>query len=288
VASAEKLVDVSVGLLHPGEMGAAVAAILCERGMPVLWASEGRSPASAARAEAAGLTRVSSLAELVGRCSVILSVCPPHAAEDVARAVAGFGGLFVEANAVAPQTARGIAEIVEARGATCVDGGIVGPPPQRAGMARLYLSGSSASAVASLFEDSILEAVVVSDRIGAASAVKMGYSAWTKGSAALLLAIRAVARREGVEAKLLEEWRISQPALHERTLAAGRDAGRKGWRWVAEMHEIAAMFGAAGLPEGFHRAAAEIFERAPRLEDVEDAEAALERVLEELGRSSPG
>jgi hypothetical protein len=149
-------------------------------------------------------------------------------------------------------------------------------------MTRLFLSGPSAGAVARLFEGSILDAVVVSDRIGAASGVKMSYSAWTKGSAALLLAIRAVARREGVEAVLLEEWQISQPALLERTLAAGHDAGKKGWRWVAEMEEIAAMFGAAGLPEGFHAAAAEIFRRSPRLETVEDREAVLEQVLDSL------
>ncbi len=252
------------------------------QGASVFWASEGRSPATAKRAKAAGLTDAGSLGDLVERSDVLLSVCPPFAASDVARSIAGFRGIFVEANAVAPQTAQAIAAIIESPGGRCVDGGIVGPPPQKAGMARLYLSGISAGAIARLFEGSMLTAIVVSDRIGAASAMKMSYSAWTKGSAALLLAIRAAARREGVEAELLEEWRTSQPALQERTLAAGQDAGKKGWRWVAEMEEIAAMFDADGLPAGFHAAAAEIFRRSPRLETVDDLGAVLEEVLDTL------
>ncbi len=259
-----------------------MGAALREQSTPVLWSSEGRSAATARRANDAGLADAGSLRELLERSELLISVCPPFAAVEVARSIAGFEGIFVDANAVSPQTARTIATIVESAGGQCVDGGIVGPPPERTGMARLYLSGSSAPTVASLFEGSILAAIVVSDQIGAASGVKMSYSAWTKGSAALLLAIRAVARREGVEAALLDEWQRSQPALHERTLAAGHDAGKKGWRWVAEMEEIAAMFGAADLPEGFHLAAAEIFRNAPRLESVDDRGAVLEQVLAAL------
>jgi hypothetical protein len=96
----------------------------------------------------------------------------------------------------------------------------------------------------------------------AASAVKMAYASWTKGSAALLLAARALARAEGVEDTLLAEWDISQPGLTERSARAAGSAAAKGWRWVAEMEEIAAAIAAAGLPDGFHLAAAEIYRRA--------------------------
>ena len=101
-------------------------------------------------------------------------------------------------------------------------------------------------------------------RIGAASAVKMAYASWTKGSAALLLAARALARAEGVEETLLAEWGISQPGLEERSARAAGAAAAKGWRWIAEMEEIAATMAAAGLPEGFHQAAAEIYRRFHR------------------------
>jgi 3-hydroxyisobutyrate dehydrogenase-like beta-hydroxyacid dehydrogenase len=279
---------VTVGLLHPGEMGAAVGQCLVAAGHRVLWVPEGRSPASAARAAAAGLT-AASLESLVLRADVIVSVVPPHAALDVAREVAGFGGLYVDANAVSPATMREIASVVVAGGASCVDGGIIGTPPVAPGFIRLYLSGDRAREVQRLFAGGPVDARVIGDAavggaagpavgggvgsavgggvgggVGAASAVKMAYASWTKGSAALLLAARALARAGGVEEDLLAEWGISQsqPGLAERSDRAAGSAAAKGWRWVAEMEEIAASMAAAGLPDGFHRAAAEIYRRA--------------------------
>jgi Domain of unknown function (DUF1932) len=92
---------------------------------------------------------------------------------------------------------------------------------------------------------------------------EMAYAAWTKGTAALVLAARGLARAEGVEDVLLAEWALSQPGLDERSARAARAAAAKGWRWIAEMEEIAAAMAGAGLPEGFHRAAAEIYRRSP-------------------------
>jgi hypothetical protein len=97
----------------------------------------------------------------------------------------------------------------------------------------------------------------------------MAYAAWTKGSAALLLAVRALARAEVVEAGLLQEWALSQPGLTERSEAAAAGTSRKAWRFVGEMEEIAATFHAAGLPTGFHDAAAEIYRRMERFMDAE-------------------
>jgi hypothetical protein len=193
--------------------------------------------------------------EVVARSDVILSVCPPHAALDVARSAARFTGIFVDANAVAPGTAHAIADTV----ARVVDGGIVGPPPREAGTTRLYLSGPEAETVAALFEGAPLDARVVSGEIGAASAVKMAYAAWTKGTAALLLAVRSLARLEGVEGTLLDEWELSLPELPDRSVRAAQSVAAKGWRWVGEMEEIAATFAADGLPDGFHLAAADVF-----------------------------
>src|SRR5689334_25312876 len=257
--------DVTIGLLHPGEMGAAVGKCLAGAGHQVLWDPEGRSAATRERAEAAGLTGV-AMAGIIARSDVIVSVCPPHAALDVARLVTGFRGLYVDANADSPGTAREVAAIAEAGGAGYVDGGIVGPPPLAPGHTRLYLSGPRAAEVQALFGGTDVDARVV-PAPGTASAVKMAYASWTKGSAALLLAARALARAEGVEPVLLEEWGISQPGLERRSAAATGSASAKGWRWVAEMEEIAATMAAAGLPDGFHQAAAEIyreFQQGPR------------------------
>ena len=256
--------EVTVGLLHPGEMGAAVGRCLAAAGHRVLWVPDGRSPASAARAAAAGLTAASGgLAGLVREADVIVSVCPPHAALEVARQVAGFGGVYTDANAVSPATAREIARIVEAGGAGYVDGGIIGTPPAAPGFIRLYLSGARAGQVQRLFAGGEVDVRVIGgDDSTAASAVKMAYASWTKGSAALLLTARALARAEGVEEALLAEWGISQPGLAERSAGAAGSAAAKGWRWVAEMEEIAAALAAAGLPDGFHQAAAEVYRRS--------------------------
>jgi 3-hydroxyisobutyrate dehydrogenase-like beta-hydroxyacid dehydrogenase len=271
VASADRRVlvaDTVMGLLHPGEMGAAVAGCLTARGGQVRWLPDGRSAATAARAARAGLTAAGSLAELTGRAGMILSICPPHAALAVARAVAGvpggFPGIFVDANAISPGTAGQVRAIVEQAGASYVDGGIIGlPPGGRPGSTRLYLSGPRSGAVRDLFTGTELDARVIDTGAGsvAASAVKMAYAGWTKGSAALLLAVRALARADGVEDTLLEEWALSQPELAGRSAAAARSAEAKGWRWTGEMTEIAASMAAAGLPDGFHQAAAEIFRR---------------------------
>jgi 3-hydroxyisobutyrate dehydrogenase-like beta-hydroxyacid dehydrogenase len=240
-------------------MGSAVGATLASRGETVIWASAGRSAATAERAQIAGLEDVGSVEELCRRSDVIISVCPPHAAAEVAEAAQGFPGIYVDANAVSPATARSIEELV----GRCVDGGIIGPPPAEQGTTRLYLSGREAGLVADLFAETTVDARVVSAEVGAASAVKMAFAGWTKGSAALLLAIRALARVEGVEETLLDEWRLSLPQLEDRSVAAARSAQKKGWRWIGEMEEIAQTFASAGLPDGFHRAAAEIYRRGP-------------------------
>jgi len=236
-------------------MGAAIGAMLVERGHVVLWRPEGRSERTTRRAAAAGLTGVEDFHD----AAVILSVCPPHAALDVARSLQGTKALVIDANAVSPATARQIGELLPDR---WVDGGIVGPPPRREGTTRLYLSGQYATEASRLFEGTRLEPIVLSGAPVAASALKMSYAAWTKGSSALLLAALQSAHANGVEDVLRAEWRRSQPELDARWHSAADSAAAKGWRWVGEMREIAATFSAAGLPSGFHEAAAEMFDRA--------------------------
>jgi 3-hydroxyisobutyrate dehydrogenase-like beta-hydroxyacid dehydrogenase len=252
-----------IGLLHPGDMGAAVGGCLVTAGHEVLWEPAGRSRASTGRALSAGLTGV-SLAQIVARSSVILSICPPHAALDVARQVAqaGYAGRYVDANAISAATAEQVADTVAGAGAVYVDGGIIGAPPGADGQSRFYLSGPQAEATRLLLGRSRLDLRVVDGPLFAASSLKMAYAAWTKGSSALLLAARTLARAGGVEQALLTEWAVSQPALGQQSERAAASAAAKGWRWVGEMEEIAAAMAAAGLPPGFHEAAADIYDRA--------------------------
>jgi 3-hydroxyisobutyrate dehydrogenase-like beta-hydroxyacid dehydrogenase len=287
MASMPKPSRAIVGLLHPGEMGGAVGGCLTGSGYQVLWASQGRSPRTAARAQAAGLTDVGTARKLTADADIILSVCPPHAALDVAWAVHGFTGLYVDANAIAPDTAREVAQLITGSGGRYVDGGIIGQPPAAGILSRLYLSGEQAPVVRGLFEGTTVEARILHGPAFGASAVKMAYAAWTKGSAALLLAARALAQAEGVEQALLAEWGFSQPHLTEQSKRSAASGVSKGWRWVGEMEEIAQAMAAAGLPDGFHQAAAEIFRRCPRLPTAPAIAPSIEAVLAALTGGSP-
>ncbi len=271
--------QVIIGLLNPGEMGAAVGRCLTNAGHTVLWASDGRSEATARRASAAGLTNAGTARQVADRSRVILSICPPHAALDVAWAVHGFTGLYLDANAVSPGTAREVAELITSNGGTYVDGGIIGPPPAGPGTTRLYLSGEHAGTIVELFRGTGLDPQLIVGPATAASAVKMAYAAWTKGTAAMLLAARALAQAEGVEETLLAEWALSQPQLAAQSERAAKSGAAKGWRWIAEMEEIAHCMAEAGLPDGFHQAAAEIYRRCPRLPGAGADEDILSKVL---------
>lgn len=264
----------TIALLHPGDMGAAVGACLTGNGHIVTWASQGRSASSQARAQAANLRDRETLAQCVRDAQIVLAVCPPHGAITLAQEVAAldFRGVYVDANAIAPSTARDIATAIEAAGGTYVDGGIIGPPPRAGVRSSMYLSGAAAPRIAALLANSNMRTDVVTGPVGAASAVKACYAAWTKGATALLGAIRTLAVREGVESTLLAEWEASQPGVVKRSERILGDA-RKAWRWVGEMEEIAKAFESNSLPGGFHLAAAELFRRLESFKDGSDTPA---------------
>jgi 3-hydroxyisobutyrate dehydrogenase-like beta-hydroxyacid dehydrogenase len=278
----------TIALLHPGNMGVTIGVAAASGGSRVVWASQQRSQLTAERARQAGLVDVETLTNAIRESDVILSVCPPHAALDVAHSVAGhkFAGIYVDANAVSRETAEQIGVIVTRGGASFVDGGIIGSPVKRAGTTRLYLSGSRAAEVATLFSVSMLDARPIGEVPGAASALKIAYAAWTKCTDALLLAIRALAAHEGIDAGLLQEWAISQPDLEARSIRAAAVAAPKAWRYIGEMREIAKTFERAGLPSGFHDTAAEIYQRLASFKDSTGSPPTVAAVVEALSSKS--
>jgi 3-hydroxyisobutyrate dehydrogenase-like beta-hydroxyacid dehydrogenase len=267
----------NVGILHPGDMGISVAASARNGGHTVYWVSDGRSAQTRERAEQHGLADAGTLAHLCATCSVILSVCPPDAAEMVARDVLaqGFAGLYVDANAIAPQRAERIGQHMSEAGARFVDGGIIGGPAWKPGATWLYLSGEAADEAAALFAAGPLETSVIGDEIGKASALKMCFAAYTKGSTALLCAALAAAESLGVRVELTEQW--TRDGFAEQASQRARNVTAKAWRFAGEMDEIASTFSEAGVPDGFHLAAGEIYQRlaefkgaaeTPSLDDV--------------------
>ena len=268
VAGGTEGLGMNVGVLHPGAMGVSVAAACTG---DVRWCADSRSAETTRRAEAAGLTPVPTLGALVEASDVIVSVCPPGSALAVADDVAtlGFEGIYVDANAIAPDTARAVATRFD----RFVDGGIIGPPATRAGITRLYLSGDDADlthSIAELWAGSLLDARPIDGGPGAASALKVAYALWTKVSSSMLITVRALAASEGIEEALLAEWEISQPGTAERSELTASMTAPKAWRFVGEMEEIAATLAANDLPTGFGDAAADIYARMANLRDQPD------------------
>lgn len=252
----------TIGFLHPGEMGVSLAATALRGGHRALWASEGRGPATRERAAEHGLTDVGGVGALCARSDLLVSICPPHAAEDVAAAVAdaGFRGLFVDANAIAPERAVAIGERLAAAGIDVVDGGVIGGPAWTPGT-RLVLSGRRASDAAAAFAAGPLATEVLSPELGTASALKMTYASVTKGTTALLVAALAAAEGHGVRAALLRQWDLDEAGSGDARTERARRVTRKAWRFAGEMGEIATTFDAAGVPGGFHAAAEELYRR---------------------------
>jgi 3-hydroxyisobutyrate dehydrogenase-like beta-hydroxyacid dehydrogenase len=268
-----------IGILHPGDMGTSIAASAQNAGNQVYWASEGRGPATHARAAKIGLRDARTLANLCAECEIILSVCPPHAAEEVAQQVlaCGFRGLYLDANAIAPQRAERIGAAMSAAGVGFVDGGIIGGPAWQPNATWLYLAGPQAERIAACFSSGPLETQVLGATIGKASALKMCFAAYSKGTTALLCAILAAAEQLGVRQELAQQWSRDDAGFADAAAQRARRVTAKAWRFEGEMQEIASTFRAAGVPGEFHAAAASVYHRladfkgareTPALEDV--------------------
>lgn len=274
-----------IGILHPGEMGVSIAVSAINSGHEVYWTTDGRSEKTHQRAEKNKLMGVERLAQLCQTCEIILSVCPPHAAEDVALSVvdAGFKGLYLDANAIAPNRSIRIGQQMEAAGIRFVDGGIIGGPAWKAGETWLYLSGDHSEAIASCFSNGRLEVKIIGHEIGKASALKMCFAAYSKGTTALLTMILAASEALGVRETLYEQWNMDDPDFSEQVNRRATRVTAKAWRFEGEMHEIASTFREANLPDGFHEAAAEIYRRLADFKESSHSPT-MDQVLEVLLR----
>ncbi|MFH8558933.1 DUF1932 domain-containing protein [Streptomyces celluloflavus] len=273
----------TVAVLHPGSMGAAVAACAKLNAKSVLWCSQGRSEASTARAEQAGLKAVESLGELLDRADMLISLCPPAAAEDVAHQVAehGFrGGLYVEANAISPERVCRIAGLLPEAWAV-VDAAVVGSAPTGGKTPTLYLSGPSGATerVDAVFANTAVRTHWLGSDLGQASGLKLSYTAYQKTSRLLAGLSLGIAREHGVDQELITiasrrtDSYLAEPQYIPKTAA-------RAWRWGPELDEAGDMLAAAGIPDDVLRAAAKTLERWHPSKD--DAELTLEDALTQL------
>ena len=255
----------TVAIMSPGDMGHAVGAVLRQGGLRVITCLEGRGQRTATLAEQAGIESVADMGTLVSQADVLLSILPPGQAVSLSTRVAEAlratesALLYVDCNAVSPQTVRAIGDIVTSAGGRFVDAGIIGGPPApgRTGT-RIYASGEETGVFAGLREHG-LDVRVIGDEIGQASGLKMCYAALTKGLTALAVELLTAAKVMGLEEPLRAELRDSQSTLLGLLERSIPSMPPKAYRWVAEMEEIAATFAAVGLTPKMHQGAADIY-----------------------------
>jgi 3-hydroxyisobutyrate dehydrogenase-like beta-hydroxyacid dehydrogenase len=261
-----------VAIVAPGNMGAAVGRRLTENGVRVLTTLAGRGAASVARAVAAGMTDV-ALDRLV-EAEIVLSILPPAQALSFAEQMAPLllaaerKPVFVDCNAVSPETVRRIGVVVAATGAgaSFVDASIIGLPP-KPGQAspHIYVCGERAArARVLILGESGLDVRVLDGAVGAASALKMSYAGINKGVAALASAMILAAARSGATEALYQELSESLPGLLESLRRQVPDMLPKAYRWVAEMREIAAFAGEDAAARKVFEGFSELFERVSR------------------------
>jgi 3-hydroxyisobutyrate dehydrogenase-like beta-hydroxyacid dehydrogenase len=180
-----------------------------------------------------------------------------------------FKGIFLDANAISPQRVRRLQQMMEENGIHFIDGSIIGGPAWKAGETFLYLSGKGAEVIRDCFQNGPLEIKIIGDEAGKASAIKMCYAAYSKGTTALLAAVLAAAKAYDVSEELYRQWDMDDPGFSDQVNRRVMRTTAKAWRFAGEMDEIAATFEEVGLPGGFHQAAADVFRRMANMETDE-------------------
>ncbi|TFY71613.1 hypothetical protein EVG20_g1390 [Dentipellis fragilis] len=294
----------TIAIIAAGAMGAAVARRFTAAGATVLTNLEGRSESTRRRAHDAGMQDV-PFAELARRSSFLLSILPPsEAARLASRYLEAYNSteasqsdaddpIYVDCNAVSPDTVQRISALFAGSGVRFVDAGIIGGPPREGYDPTFYASadatntsaldafdalGAYGMKIATLREDGA--------GVGDASALKMSYAA------------TAHAASPATSAALMRELHASQPLLLQRLTLGIPSMLPKAYRWVGEMHEISDFVG--GPSGDVYKGMASVYERIEHAvaEDgpdkqvldkfVEDAKKLLEEQKKKGQAADPG
>ncbi|MGL5866081.1 MAG: DUF1932 domain-containing protein [Dermatophilaceae bacterium] len=277
----------TVAVLHPGRMGAAIAGQIRARGHTVLYLPDGRSDASRDRAEEHGMTAAASIAQVCREADIIISICPPTAAQDIAALVGrnDFDGIYLDANAINPARFPRIKDLLPSARAV-VDGSILGPPPIGKRRTFLYLAGGdhACEEIAVCFRGSGVGVEILTQAAPAASALKMAYASYQKASRALAAVAHALAAEYGVTPQLLTEAeRNPRSPLTDPTYLPSVAA--RAWRWVPELRDVAQTLTDAGLPAEQALAAAHVLQLWA--DDKDNSDLSVSQVLQQLKMSPP-
>ena len=254
----------TIGILSPGDMGHAVGKSLNENGFEVITCLDHRSQRTHNLAKEGNIQDVSPLSSMLSRAELVMSILVPSEAISVANKVAEAipftesVPMFVDCNAVSPQTAQIINHILTEVGVDFIDGSIIGGPPKDQNYPRFYFSGNDTNILDAL-DGKGIQVRHMGIEIGRASAIKMCYAAGTKGTAALHAALLTAAEALGVSVELAEELKFSQAEMYNRMKNQIPSLPITAERWSGEMEEIAATFDHIGITPEFHQGAASMF-----------------------------
>ena len=254
----------TIGIMSPGDMGHSIAEVLDAAGYRVVTVLDGRSKLTKTRAKRSNMEDLGNINEVVSVSDFIFSIMPPEEAENFAKKVAKVidgsdnSPVFVDCNAVSPNTTLDIAEVITSSGAKFLNVGIIGPPPGRGLTTKFYASGQYVETLEFINRDT-MELVPMGDDIVKASAIKMCYAALTKGTMTLHASVLTAAELLGVSQELQNEFKESQKfhweAMCKRVSTLACDAGR----WADEMDQISETFASIGLTKNLHKGAADVF-----------------------------
>ena len=267
----------TIGLMSPGHMGHLIGLTLQRSGFNIITSLKDRSTRTKNLSEKAKILNVGTIKNLVHESDILLSIVPPQNALKVATTVAseiqisGKTALYVDCNAIAPQTTKKMGSIITKSGFHFVDGGIIGNPPSTNSITRLYVSGPKAHDI-TLLSTNNFSIIRISDLIGDASALKMCYAALTKGTAALQLAQLTVAQILGIDNYLEEELLLSKNDLYTSMKSALPKLPAKAHRWIEEMNQISLTFKSAGVTGSFHSGAKEIYKKVSKTSFAQEDE----------------
>jgi 3-hydroxyisobutyrate dehydrogenase-like beta-hydroxyacid dehydrogenase len=279
-------------------MGHAVGRVLGEHGLDVITCLQGRSERTRYLSDKANIRDVLTLKEMVAQADLIMSILVPAEAIAVATLVAeaikanGGDTLFADCNAVSPNSARVMDDIVTKAGGRFIDASIIGGPPGPETTPRIYVSGPFAGIMTELDGNGIA-VPAIGDGIGRASAIKMCYAAGTKGTAALHTALLTAAEALGVLHELTAELKSSQPDVYRRMEAQVPGLPIPAHRWIGEMEEISATFDHVGVTPDLHRGAADVFRLlsetpfAMETPETMDPDRTLEQTISALAKLLP-
>lgn len=253
----------TVAILSPGDMGSNVGRALREDGLNVITCLSQRSERTKELTRIAGIADVPSMEETVEKADIVLSILVPEKAVEVAQETAdiisssGKPLPFADCNPVSPSTARQMAQIIDDAGGRYIDAGIIGSPPGRGEPPRFYASGPHEDILAQL-DGRGIAVPTMGGEAGRASAIKMCYASLSKGTASLHASALIAAENLGIYDEFISELEFSQQRVLD-GMKGVNGLGAKAFRWIEEMEQIAATFGAAGATPLMHKGAADTF-----------------------------